>query len=168
MAILTMERQKQIDAHVESIRLNTGLSYPDDSLLDIAKALGVDVVELDLAENINGAVQYQNDNGEDEPKIILNQNFPPQRKVFTLAHELGHFVLHKGEMRFRLDKIDYSEAESIKETEANYFAASLLVPKDKLIRILRTAGNIGSEMIASYFGVSTPVIENRIKWVTTN
>lgn len=168
MATLTLERQKQIDAHIESIRLNTGLSYPDDSLLEIAKALGVAVVELDLPENINGAVQYQNDNGQDEAKIILNKSFPLQRKVFTLAHELGHFVLHKGEMRFRLDKIDYTEKESIKETEANYFAASLLVPKDKLIKILMTAEGIEHEIIANYFGVSTPVIENRIKWVISN
>ena len=168
MATLTPQRQREIDSVVESISLNTGLSYPENGLLEIANALGVKVVELELESSLNGAVQYRNEKEEHEPIIILNKNYPPPRKTFTLAHELGHFMLHKGEERLRLDQVNYSAEDSAKETEANYFAASLLVPKTKLIKILRVADNVDNTALARYFGVSKPVIENRLKWLATN
>lgn len=170
MAILTKEGQRKIDDMVEKVKLFTGLSYPENTLEEIAEALGVEVFISDFEEpNINGVIKYENDNGKEEPKIFVNKKYSPEKRTFTLAHELGHFMLHKGE-KYRIDRFDYSQDSeaSLQETEANYFAASLLVPTNKLLDILKLTGGGNLASIAEYFGVSIPVIENRIAWIKRN
>lgn len=152
--------------------MQTGLSYPENDLIDIAKALGIEVFESDFTEypNVDGLLEYKDENNKPAPKIFLNKDRPNTRKKFTLAHEIGHYVLHKDDkVRYRIDELDYSnDSETIKlETEANYFAASLLVPTDKLKKILSLSNN-DYNITADFFGVSKPVIENRIKWITIN
>lgn len=49
------------------------------------------------------------------PLILLNRSHPADRMRFTLAHELGHLVMH----RFPTENM---------ETEANEFASALLMP----------------------------------------
>ena len=55
------------------------------------------------------------------PYIFLNTSKSAERQRFDVAHELGHLVLH-GEQEMRLDE------SKKRETEANRFAASLLMP----------------------------------------
>ena len=89
-------------------------------------------------------MEYRDENNKPAPKIYLNKDRPNSRKKFTLAHEIGHYVLHKDDkVRYRIDELDYSnDTETIKlESEANYFAASLLVPADKLNKILSLSNN---------------------------
>lgn len=64
------------------------------------------------------------------------------RYRFSVAHELGHFVLHRkyypagtGDLRKWL-KISRSIANNYAEFQANYFAGNLLVPENDLVRIL--------------------------------
>lgn len=54
------------------------------------------------------------------PCIFLNKNLPGCRQRFTLAHELGHIIMH------RIPTGDDME------TEANKFAACLLMPTDDI------------------------------------
>ena len=142
-----------------------------NQIITIAKALGIEVYESNFNEydNVDGFLEYPR-KAHTKPKIYLNKNRTAARKKFTLAHELGHFVLHKDtNKKYRFDRFDYSKDDltTKEETEANYFAASLLVPKEKLKSILALAkGN--REIAALYFGVSKPVIENRIKWLKAN
>jgi hypothetical protein len=68
-------------------------------------------------------------------RAFVNADDILARRRFTAAHELGHFVLHRGEMeRFRLDTDDtLKESEPVKdpkEAEANRFAAELLMPEE--------------------------------------
>ncbi|TSC71892.1 MAG: hypothetical protein G01um101438_839 [Parcubacteria group bacterium Gr01-1014_38] len=173
MALLPIQRQKEIDSIIEDLKLKTGLAYPENNLLDIAQAIGVNVYEVDFdepSENIDGAIQYVDNEGKKDPKIFVNSQYPPERKTFTLAHELGHYLLHKGEEKLRIDSFEYSQdtQESREESEANYFAASLLVPKEKLVNLLKLTGGTDLGAVAKYFGVSKPVIENRIKWMEKN
>jgi Zn-dependent peptidase ImmA (M78 family) len=170
MASLTLDDQKRIDSVIEDIYLRTGMSYPLDSLLDIAKAEDILVAEGDLSaigQNISGLIDYDEPTKKTNPRIYINVNIGKERKQFTLAHELGHHFLHKG-IKFRLDTLDYSlnNKDTKEESEANYFAASLLVPKNLLLRQMTLGRSI--DEIATYFGVSKPVIQNRIKWVNTN
>lgn len=171
MSLLTRSDQERIDTIIENLRMKTGLSFPEDNLVDLAKALGIEVFESKFVkhDNIDGFLEYPKKD-TDKPKIYLNKDRPAVRKKFTLAHELGHYVLHRDTQRkYRIDTVDYSKDDDTtrEETEANYFAASLLVPEDKLRSILALSkGNI--DIAAEYFGVSKPVIENRIKWLKTN
>ncbi|OGK13121.1 hypothetical protein A3A93_04135 [Candidatus Roizmanbacteria bacterium RIFCSPLOWO2_01_FULL_38_12] len=172
MSYLSIDDQKRIESVVDNIKMQTGLSYPENDLIEIAKSLGIEVFESDVSEypNIDGLLEYVDEKGKAEPKIFLNKDRPETRKRFTLAHEIGHYVLHKNDkVRYRIDELDYSDnAEDTKlETEANYFAAVLLVPEDKLRKILALSDN-DYNVAAEFFGVSRPVIENRIKWIKTN
>lgn len=171
MALLNYEDQNKIDAIIENLRMKTGLSFPEDNLVNLAKALGIEVYESNFTkhDNVDGFIEYPQKNTE-KIKIYLNKNRPPERKKFTLAHELGHYVLHHDNKKmYRVDEVDYSkdDEETKKETEANYFAASLLVPEEKLKSIMALSkGDVN--IAAKYFGVSKPVIENRIKWLKIN
>ena len=66
---------------------------------------------------------------------------------------------------FRIDLQDYSPDGDPQnyETEANYFAGSLLMPKDKLIAVVNSAKNL--DEVANAFGVSKPAVESRLKWL---
>lgn len=68
--------------------------------------------------------------------IAYNGAVSPQRQRFTIAHELGHFVLHRDRQpRFNCDKESvYSGHETMRliEREADDFAGNLLMPGDRL------------------------------------
>lgn len=68
--------------------------------------------------------------------IFYNGKASPERRRFTIAHELGHFVLHRGQRQsFNCDKESvYSGIDTIRaiEREADDFASNLLMPGDLL------------------------------------
>ena len=168
--MLTPTDQKQIDSVVQDIFLRTGLSYPLDNLLDIANAEGIEVIEGDLSslgDNVSGLIDYDDPETKTNPRIYISSNMSQERKKFTLAHELGHHFLHKGQ-KYRIDDLDYSrdDKDTQEESQANYFAASLLVPKELLLKKIQEGFNL--IQLAEYFGVSKPVVENRIKWLKNN
>jgi Zn-dependent peptidase ImmA (M78 family) len=70
-------------------------------------------------------------------KILLNTSSPPERRRFTLSHELGHYLnmTHQGESDggFQCSKTDMvtprgHERHVRQEAEANRFAIELLAP----------------------------------------
>ena len=67
--------------------------------------------------------------------IFYNTNIPhPGRIRFTLAHELGHYMLHRREAGLEGfecgsgDMLRYDTGYAVREEEANAFAAALLMP----------------------------------------
>ena len=68
--------------------------------------------------------------------IFYNGKASPERRRFTIAHELGHFILHRGQRQsFNCDKESvYSGIDTIRviEREADDFASNLLMPCDLL------------------------------------
>jgi Zn-dependent peptidase ImmA (M78 family) len=73
--------------------------------------------------------------------IAVERNQSPTRKRFTIAHELGHLMLHEGKevridtaFRVNLRSPKSSTAEDVEEIESNAFAASLLMPEPFLRR----------------------------------
>lgn len=69
------------------------------------------------------------------PCIFLNRNLPADRMRFTLAHELGHLVMHQ------IPSADM-------EAEAHQFASGLLVPLDDIRPIFRAAPRIDLPLLA--------------------
>lgn len=58
------------------------------------------------------------------------RNILPRRR-FSVAHEIGHFLLHRAVMdRWREDRIIDVAADDPIEKEANRFAAELLMPRE--------------------------------------
>src|SRR5579859_7422759 len=146
MALLTPSRQKAIDLAIDNIFLTTGTSYPENNLLDTIKKLDIEVYLSDFGikkDEISRIIKKGT--GMQKTAIYLNNSLGLARRTFTLAHELGHFILnHQGDQQYRIDKFNYGQnTEGAKqETEANYFAASFLMPKSKFIEISNKTNNI--------------------------
>ena len=73
----------------ERLRISVwGDRFPVDPVR-IARKLGIHVLDSRLPRNVSGALVKER--GED-PTILLHQKDSANRKRFTCAHELGHFV----------------------------------------------------------------------------
>lgn len=85
-------------------------------------------------DTLSGFIGYGSENSV---VICLNYKRPIGHQNFSLAHEVGHFFLHKGECISDADT-EMENFEDNKEKEANKFAKELLYPdffakKDHLI-----------------------------------
>lgn len=85
------------------------------------------------------------------------------RASFTIAHEIGHYVLHKNdtEVFWRLDTINLEQQKPEEETEANWFAASLLMPRNHILRYWSQTHD--RSLLAKIFGVSESAMLYRLK-----
>lgn len=115
----------------------------------------------------------------DKRVLVVNKFHPPVRRRFTIAHEIGHYDLHRREQDADyvfLDRNDYfrdgqeevyfrssqlGAADYRMEVEANAYAAALLMPEKLLEQYLeQNAGKIdlskpeGTKKIAQAFNVS--------------
>jgi hypothetical protein len=122
-----------------------GVSGPGVDVYGIASQLGVKVNEVE-DPGWSGAIRSEGELAE----IWLCQTDFDVRKRFTLAHELGHLLLHPEGRMFR----DISFAGDKKESEANQFAADLLMPLWVLDSYASEPG-VGLAELASMFKVST-------------
>lgn len=138
-----------------------GFSAPPINPVDIARDLGVKVAFVGLPEkhqNVSGFYDATDD------AIYVNKDEYAKRQTFTIAHELGHRVLHRNwaaSNEYRVLLRDQSLMVSDdKEQEANAFAAHLLVPT-KMLGKYRDVATV--EELSKLFVVSMPVIRNRLK-----
>ena len=91
-----------------------------------------------------------------DKSIYISKEDSLKRQVFTISHELGHYILHshlkEEEILYRNNGIEMGENYPEDETEANWFAVSLLMPKDLTIKVWQKLKNISS--LSDLFGVS--------------
>jgi len=99
----------------------------------IALNLGIEVKYAAAEQDLSGALIRSAGN----IVIGVNSSHHLHRQRFTIAHELGHFLLHKGiqmhvddDFVVNLRDAESSKATSWEEIEANRFAAELLMPAD--------------------------------------
>lgn len=101
------------------------------------------IVREGMPEDVSGMLVPLAVRG-DKPKwaIVVNAHDAPVRQRFTIAHELGHLLIHRYstahadgryQVRFRNEK---SASGSVREEiEANQFAAELLMPERDVRRL---------------------------------
>ena len=132
----------------------------------LALALGIKVREAYLSNNVSGMI-CKTDRGWE---ITVNARHGATRKRFTIAHEIGHFVLHRSLIGDgNVDDRAYRSDGSVKnnrigpreETEANRFAANLLMPADAIIR-LQNDGIDNTVEMARRFNVSDGAMTIRL------
>ncbi|MBP9748663.1 ImmA/IrrE family metallo-endopeptidase [Patescibacteria group bacterium] len=141
---------------------------PFVNVFEIALRKGLRLKEYDPDEK----AVLQNAAGFFDPDtktIYVNKEDPPNRKTFTVAHELGHFLLeHKPSEYGVLPRWQTpgEEKEAI-EKEADAFAANLLVPKSILKNVMSKYGltKEDTSVLAKMFGVSEVVIRYRVKHI---
>jgi len=135
----------------------------------IAKYLRVDVKAEDMDFDISGLFVIKNN----KPHIRYNKGEHSNRQRFTIAHELGHYVLHKESKPIFVDKsekimyrdVDSSTGEFRREREANAFAASLLMPKSFIQSLIKKAPKKTDDIVtylASKFKVSEQAMNFRL------
>ena len=136
--------------------------YDGDSLdilklIELRDDLRVEFVSLD--PSISGKLSRDGDKWV----ISVNKEHSRNRQRFTLAHELAHYVLHKSEEESFTDTV-FFRGMSVNNIEyaANDFAAKLLMPEDRVRRLVRE-GVASVETLAESFGVSVAAMLYRVK-----
>lgn len=124
--------EKKANKLLESLKINQ-IPIPVE---EIAHKLNIKISYEPFEGDLSGVLFTDNS----DTIIGVNSNESEQRKRFTIAHELGHFMLHEGEQLY-VDhnfKVNFrnsvsSQGSNFNEIEANAFAACLLMP-ERLVR----------------------------------
>lgn len=127
---------------------------------DFINKIGIELRRVVMADDISGQLQK---NGNGKWVISVNSLHHQKRQRFTLAHELGHYFLHRNRAIEFIDKALYrsSQMDSM-EYEANNFAGALLMPKKILIEFIKMKG-ANAEIISDYFDVSVLAAKIRVE-----
>lgn len=96
-------------------------------------------------------------------EVWVRADSPHVRRRFTLAHELGHLMLHPTGKKFR-DITTGTLMHPREEREANAFAASLLMPRD-MVQSLINETEMSLSSMASMFAVSQQAMSIRLDWI---
>jgi Zn-dependent peptidase ImmA (M78 family) len=155
-----IKREAEQDA-TKLLRATWNRGLPIDPVA-IARAAGLRVLEAELDENTLGALVKQP--GKD-PTILLNEADGKNRRRFTCAHELGHFV-RRSEEADEYTRVDLrsplsATGENPDEIYANEFAACLLMPGEEVKRL--HAAGMGDLEMAIKFKVSREAMQFRLK-----
>lgn len=157
-----------IAGRAERLLTKAGVSAPPVPVLAIAKSLGIIVQFGPLPDDLSGFLVH-----EDERTVIgVNNRQAKSRQMFTVAHELAHFILHPAANFVDRTLIYFrnarsSEAIDTREIQANDFAAALLMPErfirdyldDKTVDLEDTEYFAG---MAARFGVSSQALTFRL------
>lgn len=165
---------------LEKEKKNFSVKAPID-VKGILKVLGVNLEYYIDFDDTVGSITKKNSSYT--IKINEMQNGYEPRHRFTLAHELGHLFRHlkdSAPTSFMDTQQTMSRKESywdIKESEANAFAAQLLMPKNLILKegkviLKRLKAETGRDSVNAddfidkmtvKFNVSTPAMTYRLK-----
>ena len=159
-------------AEVEAGRLLAATGQVDEWRVDveaIAHHLNAQVVQERMDRSMSGLLYRDGD----QVIIGVNSAHAQQRRRFTIAHEIGHLVLHPGRplvmdhVRVNFRDVNSSLATDRDEIQANAFAAEVLMPRDRVLSEARRLLEAGSEAsmvsdLAQGFDVSEQAMEYRL------
>lgn len=126
----------------------------------IAKKLGISITKEQMGDEVSGFLLFK----DSMPIIGVNSLQHPNRQRFTIAHEIGHYILghklnglviddnvniHHGAI-FRAH--DSTAINKEHELQANVFAAALLMPEEFLKNRLAQLSSIKGMNISSERG----------------
>jgi len=165
-------RRRKIEAMVGTLLAENGVTEAPVPISKIAKAKGARIFIDSLEGDLSGFL-YRD---KEQAVIGVNTRHHPVRQNFTIGHELGHYLLHDQEQlhvdhefRVRLRNDVSSQGTDEAEREANFFAASLLMPKEFLETDLAKevyVDLLDDELLhglARKYGVSAQALVNRLK-----
>lgn len=166
-----MIRKKLISQTVTRLLDVGGIHGPIVDITALAESEGAIVVAEPEPNDFSGFL-YQS--GNSAPVIGVNSRHPPNRRRFTIAHELGHLLLHSKQgvhldqavVQMRGEKAGTGTDEH--EIEANRFAAELLMPQPFLEKDLAAMGEIFADdekavaQLAKRYGVSSQAMAIRL------
>lgn len=128
-------RYKRIEREVESLLVKHDVADPPVPVEEIARGLGAEVVYQNFKGEISGLLLKR----PGSLVIGVDSKQTEARQRFTIAHEIGHLVMHAASseevhvdkhFNVHLRSPASSTAEDVIEIEANAFAAGLLMPRN--------------------------------------
>ena len=125
----------------------------------IAKTYDIIVYEGGLDNKIAGAIRYYKQ--ENKFEILVNKNDPKNKQRFTIAEELGYYLLYEEKLKkeeIHINLIDKEINEEEKEVE--YFAGALLINKTLLENVYNSNSTILE--LAQLFKVSVSSMTVRL------
>lgn len=171
--------EKKVSELLESI------NYSDDAdsinVIKVAKSMGFTVGNANLKDEVDGfiIVDPTADRifGEKTNKLIaVNSTRELEWKRFIIAHEIAHYKLHyKDENDIELfAHREHKKGKDAIENDADYFAAALLLPKEKFIAKFNELKEKGLSieevvvLLANKFLVTKPTVRRRIMELKLN
>ncbi|WP_134385243.1 ImmA/IrrE family metallo-endopeptidase [Flavobacterium psychrophilum] len=160
-----------LEERAEDLLVKNNLFKAGFNVKKLAELLKINLKEEVLSDDVSGFF-VMTDTGS---IITYNKNNGTERKRFTIAHELGHFILHSKEQPIFIDKTpsvmfrnnSSSTGEDFKEREANAFAASLLMPKKLIEEEILNAPNDFDKAI-SYLATTFKVSQQAMSFRLSN
>lgn len=165
-------RKRKIQAIVHTLLLENGISEAPVPVAQIAKSKGARIYVQSLEADLSGFLFRDSK----QAVIGVNTRHSAARQNFTICHELGHLLLHDQEQlhvdhefRVRLRSDVSSQGTDEAEKEANFFAASLLMPKEFLEKDLEKEEFVDLlddtllQGLSRKYGVSAQALVNRLK-----
>lgn len=138
----------------------------------LLEKIGISVISKDFSEaedsvgydrgSILGAAISNGDN----LAIFYRKQDTYSRKIFTVAHELGHCCKHSENLK--ISHIELRTTDTIfdeHEIEANIFAGELLMPKKILLEKYKQFIIPSLQTLSTIFGVSTNVMAARLDYL---
>lgn len=120
----------------------------------IAKNLGIQIVYEELGK-VNGYFNII----LGIPFIHINQSLSTEKQLFTLAHELGHAILHEDSNALFLMNYTYQSVAPM-EIEANRFAVHLIFSDD----FVEEHKHLSIYSLSEIYQVNDDLMEYRIKY----
>jgi Zn-dependent peptidase ImmA (M78 family) len=166
-----MPPKQDAEAQAQQLLLQFGIDEPPIPVERIVRHLGLKLEATEFGDDVSGILVVEAGRGI----IGVNSSHSRVRQRFSIAHELGHFVLHSANARLFIDKKYFaafrdsrsSTGENKREREANAFAAALLMPTDLVTRIVDhhqfdLADDAYVETLANLFQVSKQAMTIRM------
>jgi Zn-dependent peptidase ImmA (M78 family) len=163
MTAMTLDDVQQIAVQILA---DNYIEEPPINIYELAGNYGLEIEETEFSSEFAHVSGFITQDGG-VPRLMVNASDAQNRKNFTVAHELGHWILDKDMLtadpkigvlfRIPLGKLN---ADPI-EKRANTFAANLLVPEDMLLE--KQKFTTSPKELARLFGVSEEVIGYRLK-----
>jgi Zn-dependent peptidase ImmA (M78 family) len=162
-------RYARIEQITDDLLRNAGITVAPVPIDEIVRAQGITIRLMDL-KDVSGLIVRDGT----ATVIAVNKEHPLTRRRFTTAHELAHALLHEGkEVRYDRDfRVDFRSGISslgvnVEEMEANFFAASILMPRrlldsDPLMADLDVEDAATTKALATRYKVSPHAMSIRL------
>ena len=169
---MTTNLYKSIDENAKKLLEKANALVQPVDLKQVVKYLKLSVNEKPLENEYSGFLAVK------EKTIVVNLRHAPVRRRFTIAHEIGHYQLHRkqtGDTPVFIDRTVYYRKNNmdgidhLMELEANAYAAGLLMPEVLLDEFLEKHPHLDLEKstdiktLTQEFEVSRPAMEYRLK-----
>lgn len=163
MAVIKRRRSTEketISSENDLLQIYTNVPIPVDT---ITNKLDIEIKYEDNLDNeTSGYIKFDNN----QWTIGVNAKHHANRQRFTIAHELGHYMLHKQHIMkegIMKDSILFRKGEKNNlEIAANNFASNLLIPEEEFERKIN-GGMTSIDELSKHFEVSSLAIRYRAK-----